>query len=276
MNAKHLGEQLHAKRSAWQELWNSKPDRSFTDDEISTLTQLNTEMTDISKKYEMAVTLEATADQVAREAKEYNTPVNRLETPQAPQQKPQYKSFGTLLNDWRGFGAFRSGEVKSIQMEIPDATLARDFGMKTLLTSGDWDIVADRQPQTVPSVQLEYTDVPMMESYIRERLAFMVQQRREYQLINGDGTAPNISGILDRSGIQTQAKGADPTPDAVYKAMTKVRVTGGAEPTAFVVHPNDWQDIRLLRTSDGIYIWGSPADAAPSVRAGVPALWHYG
>lgn len=328
MNAKELGATLQAKRTAWQELWNSKADKNFTDDEIGTLTQLNSEMTDLGKKYETAAALEETAARTAREMKDYAQPVTRLEMGAPAKEAGEYKSFHSLIAGWKDIAAFRSGDIKSTRIEIPDATAARELGLKTLLASTDWDIVADRQALTIPSVQLEYTvsdlmlqgrttsnaitymaestftnnaaetaeggakpesaldftlhtdavrkiatwipvtdemldDVPMMESYVRERLGFMVKQREEYQLINGDGTAPNISGILDRSGIQTQARGTDPQPDAVYKAMTKVRVTGGAEPTALVVHPNDWQDIRLLRTADGMYIWGSPAEAGP-------------
>ena len=135
----------------------------------------------------------------------------------------------------------------------PEATI--DF---TLIT----------EPVRKIAVWIPVTDEMMQdnegfESYLRGRLGFMIKQREELQLLVGDGTAPNISGITDRSGIQTQAKGADPTLDAIFKAMTKVRNVGFAEPTAVVLHPNDWQDIRLIRTADGIYIFGSPADAAP-------------
>jgi HK97 family phage major capsid protein len=117
----------------------------------------------------------------------------------------------------------------------------------------------------IPATDESLADVPMLESQIRGRLAFGVRRREEQQLLTGDGTAPNISGILDRSGLQTQAKGADPTPDAVYKAMQLVRGSAGAgfaEPTGVIFHPNDWTAIKLLRTTDGIYIWGSPAEEA--------------
>ncbi len=116
---------------------------------------------------------------------------------------------------------------------------------------------------SIPVTDEQLEDVVGVESYLNQRLGFGVRQRLDGQVLVGNGTAPNLRGILNVAGIQTQAKGTDPVPDAVYKAMTKVRVTGRAFPNAFVVHPNDWQDIRLLRTADGIYVWGNPSEAGP-------------
>lgn len=122
----------------------------------------------------------------------------------------------------------------------------------------------------IPATKESLDDVAWLESEIRGRLSYMVGRVEETQILTGDGTSPNISGILDRSGLQTQAKGADPTPDAIYRAMQKIRGASGsgfAEPTAVVLHPNDWTDIKLLRTTDGVYIWGAPSEE------GVDRIW---
>ncbi|MDA2936826.1 phage major capsid protein [Acidobacteria bacterium AH-259-A15] len=125
---------------------------------------------------------------------------------------------------------------------------------------------------SVPVTDEQLEDVNQVESYLNGRVTFGLRQRLDSQVINGDGIAPNLKGILNVAGIQTQAKGADPTPDTVYKGITKILVTGRAIATHIIMHPNDWQQIRLLRTADGIYIWGSPADAGPERIWGLPLV----
>jgi HK97 family phage major capsid protein len=115
----------------------------------------------------------------------------------------------------------------------------------------------------VPITRRALEDNSGLQSYIEGRLGHMIDLRRSGQLMAGNGTTPNLRGVLNVSGIQTQAKGSDPTPDAVYKAMVLGRTTGDAEPTAAVFHAQDWQNVKLLRTIDGLYIWGNPSDASP-------------
>lgn len=115
-------------------------------------------------------------------------------------------------------------------------------------------------------------DEPAMRSYVDARLRLFLDLAEENQIINGTGVAPQMTGLYNVAGIQTQAKGTDPTPDAIYKAMIKIETGAFLAPEAVVIHPLDWQDIRLLRTADGMYIWGSPAEAGPERIWGLPVV----
>jgi len=132
----------------------------------------------------------------------------------------------------------------------------------TIETVGVWLPVTDEQLE----------DEPEAAAMIDMELPFMLRQRLDSQILVGDGNTPNILGINNKASIQTQAKGADPVFDAVLKGATKVRVTGRAVPNAVVFHPNDWQDLRLTRTADGIYILGNPTDVGPSRIWGLLAV----
>lgn len=126
----------------------------------------------------------------------------------------------------------------------PESALGLEEKTSPVRKIGTWIPVTDEQLE----------DVPQVRGYINNRLPFMIRQRLDSQILVGSGTAPNLRGILNTVGIQTQALGGDPKPDAVYKAMTKIKVNALAMPNATVWNPNDWQEIRLLRTTDGIYI----------------------
>lgn len=123
---------------------------------------------------------------------------------------------------------------------------------------------------SIPVTDEQLEDESQVASILDQRLRFGLRQRLDLQVLVGDGTPPNLLGINVKSGTQTQAKGADPVFDAVFKGLTKVRFTGRAIPNALIFHPNDWQDVRLTRTADGLYIMGNPATPGPMTLFGLP------
>lgn len=125
---------------------------------------------------------------------------------------------------------------------------------------------------SLPVTDEQFEDEPRARDYVNNRLLYMINARLDQQILTGDGTSPNLRGILNVSGINTQAKSTDPTPDAIYKGIVLVRTLGFTEPTGIVMHPSDWQDIKLLRTADGIYIWGNPSERGPESIWGLPVV----
>ncbi len=152
------------------------------------------------------------------------------------------------------------------------ATTAADLIGEAALALTEQTQAVEWLPVFIPVTMQQMEDQEGIEAYVDSRLRYMLRARLDSQILGGNGNTPNLLGTLNLSALQTQAKGGDPTPDAVYKAMTKVRATGFAEPSVIFAHPNDWQDVRLLATADGIYLWGSPSDAGPQRIWGVPVV----
>lgn len=120
-----------------------------------------------------------------------------------------------------------------------------------------------------------FADFPMMRDYVDSRLRFMVLAKEEQQLLNGTGVGSQITGILQTSGIQTQAKGGDTNADAIHKAITKIRATGFYEPDAIVIHPTDWQLLRLAKDTANQYYGGGPF-TGPYGNGGIAGETYWG
>lgn len=109
-------------------------------------------------------------------------------------------------------------------------------------------------------------DVPATQAYINGRLVLFVQLAEEDQILNGSGTAPNMQGLLNRSGLQTAiAAGGTSQPsiiDGIFQMLTQIRFNAFVEPDAIVINPLDWQTIRLLKDGNGQYFGGGPFTGA--------------
>jgi len=91
------------------------------------------------------------------------------------------------------------------------------------------------------------SDVTSVQGYVNSRLSTMMKLRFDNQLINGDGSAPNLTGILNKSGINTFAFGSYSGKlrkiGQVYQAITEIRKDAFVEADSIVMHPSDWYDI---------------------------------
>ena len=114
-------------------------------------------------------------------------------------------------------------------------------------------------------------DTDYLVSVINAQLVGRLQIVEEDQLLNGNGTAPNLRGLLNRSGIQSYSTEAGEWADGLFHAVTLVS-TGSAQETAdaIVMNPADYEVIRLSKDANGQYYGGGPFEGGAN-----PNLWGY-
>jgi HK97 family phage major capsid protein len=135
-------------------------------------------------------------------------------------------------------------------------------------------------------------DLAFWVSEINNRGLYMLSLKEEDQLLNGDGVGSNIDGVLHRSGVQQVSYDAGKLADGVFKAMTAIQTVTGLSADAVVIHPTDYQELRLNKDGNGQYygggyfagqygngamalqpqIWGLSTVVSPAVAAGKPVV----
>lgn len=145
----------------------------------------------------------------------------------------------------------------------------------------------------VPITRQQLADAAWLRTYVEDRLRVGIMRREDGQILNGNGTPPNLTGILNTSGIQnldeTYFTGA-PVINAgqpvenfnrIRRAKRMVRITGGATPTFLVVNPEDLEELETIGDANRQYygpgpftngdfqrIWGLPVVESENIAAG--------
>lgn len=131
----------------------------------------------------------------------------------------------------------------------PESAMALETVSASVKTIAHW----------IPITKRAAADAAQVRTLVDNFLRYGLNEELEDQMLNGDGTGENFTGILQTSGIQTTGS-AGTDLDAIVDAIRLVRITGRRRPTAVVFHPNDWYSTGFLLAKDGQqrYLVGDP------------------
>jgi HK97 family phage major capsid protein len=151
---------------------------------------------------------------------------------------------------------YREGQGE-VSGEKPEGTSTWEKSTAEVKTIAVW----------IPATKRALSDAAQLRGIIDQELRDDLEEDLEDELIGGDGTGEHFYGIYHTPGILHQAWDSDILTTA-RKAITYLRVTGRARPTAWLVNPNDAELIDLLQDGNSQFYYGGPA------IGGVQQLWR--
>ena len=113
-------------------------------------------------------------------------------------------------------------------------------------------------------------DNPAIVDFKTRRLSYGLELKIEDAMINGDGTAGKMSGLLDTGNFTAFVPTiADTAIDSVRKAKLALE-NNDYMAGLIIMNHNDVSDIELLKDADGEYIVGKPIDGGLRTLWGTP------
>lgn len=164
--------------------------------------------------------------------------------------------------------------------EVAEATLLTD-GLKP---ESGFTLTQDSAPvrtiaHIIYATRQALDDIGQLRMLIDQFLIRGIEERIDRQLLLGNGTAPNLRGLLATTGVQVLDAAywtANPLPsganewDRLRRAMTRVRITGRGRTSGIVLSPSALERAAMIKDSTGQYLF--PA-GGPVGTGGIPTLW---
>lgn len=128
----------------------------------------------------------------------------------------------------------------------------------------------------IPVTKRALSDAGQLRTLIDNFLRYGLMEEFEDQAITGSGVGENFVGLDTVSGTQDQNWDTNILV-TTRKARTKVRTVGRARPTAYLLHPTDWETIQLTRDESGgagtgAFLFGGPAGVQQETLWGLPVV----
>src|SRR5699024_762805 len=115
----------------------------------------------------------------------------------------------------------------------------------------------------VPASRQALSDAPMLQSLIDTELTYGLELEADRQLLLGDGTGQNVTGLLvdaDIPDIGEIASGTDPAAvpaamiDHIRAAITECQTNDYYNINGLVLNPVDWETLETAKATDGHYL----------------------
>ena len=117
-----------------------------------------------------------------------------------------------------------------------------------------------------------FEDAAAVVQYVNTRLPYIVAFKEDAEFLKGSGTWPDIPGIYNTTGVQTQGAVGTTTAQTFGTAYADVELHDGT-PTAVVLNPTDAWKMFTKRAAggSGTFDAGTPFSALPLTIWGVPS-----
>lgn len=145
----------------------------------------------------------------------------------------------------------------------PESALAFELVNSPVQTIAHW----------IPVTRQAMDDAAGLASVIDSELRYGLELREDSQLLNGNGTSPNLQGIIGLATAYAAAfvvSGAT-VIDQLRLAILQAQLTD-VNPDGIAMHPTDWARVELTKDTAGYYIAGNPAAQIPARLWGLPVV----